>query len=196
MKPLVLKIDVFPDVYPPAEDTFLLLDSIDIRPGDRVIEVGTGTGYVALHLCQGIEHVIAVDSQHAAVRNAMANARKNSLDHRLTVIQSDLLTAINPKEKFSVIAFNPPYLPKEDSGTSLDHALIGGEDGIEATERFIRHAVEYLLPEGRMYIVVSSLADIATITQVMESCSLETDVVGERLLFYEKLQILRGTLRK
>ena len=196
MKPQILKIDVFSSVYPPAEDTFLLLDSIDIRPGDRVIEVGTGTGYVALHLCQIVDNVIAVDSQHAAVRNTIANARNNALDHKLTVVQSDLLTALNPKEKFSVIAFNPPYLPEEDSGTTLDHALIGGEQGTEATERFIRHAVEYLQPEGRLYIVVSSLADVIAIEEVMKSCSFVTEIVGETPLFYEKIQILRGTLKK
>ncbi|MHA1905993.1 MAG: HemK2/MTQ2 family protein methyltransferase [Candidatus Thorarchaeota archaeon] len=196
MKHPILKIDIFPGVYPPAEDTFLLLDSIDTKPGDIAIEVGSGSGYVALHLCQTVNRVIAIDSSHAAVRNTIANVRKNSLEHKVTVIQSDLLTAINPREKFSIIAFNPPYLPKEDSGTSLDHALIGGEIGIEVTERFVRHAVGYLQPEGRMYIVTSTLADIETIEHVMNSCSLATEVVGETPLFYEKLQILRGTLKK
>jgi release factor glutamine methyltransferase len=196
LKESILKIEVFPEVYPPAEDTFLLLDSIDTRPGDYAVEVGSGSGYVALHLCQTVDRVIAIDSQHAAVKNTISNARKNSLEHKLNVIQSDLLTAINPMEKFSIIAFNPPYLPKEDSGTSLDHALIGGKIGIEATERFIRHAIEYLQPGGRLYIVVSSLADTETIVQLMNSCSLYTEVVGETPLFYEKLQILRGTLKK
>ncbi len=196
MKENVLKIDVFPEVYPPAEDTFLLLDSIDTWPEDYAVEVGTGTGYVALHLCQSVDRVIAIDSQYAAVRNTMSNARNNSLEHKVSVIQSDLLTAIDPREKFSIIAFNPPYLPKEDSGTSLDHALIGGEIGIETTERFIRNAVEYLQPEGRIYIVVSSLENIEKIKQTMSFCSLVTDVVGETPLFYEKLQILRGTFKK
>ena len=71
-----------------------------------------------------------------------------------------------------------------------------GENGIEATERFIRHAVNYLLPDGRLYIVASSLADILAIEKVMKSCYLVTEVVGETPLFYEKLQILRGTLKK
>ncbi|MCK5150503.1 MAG: tRNA (adenine(22)-N(1))-methyltransferase TrmK [Candidatus Thorarchaeota archaeon] len=191
----ILKIDVFPDVYPPAEDTFLLLDSIDTKPSDRALEVGSGTGYVALHLCQAVSQVIAIDISFAAVRNTIANVRTNSLQNKCTVIQSEMLTGLSPREKFSIIAFNPPYLPAEEGGTSLDHALIGGEVGIELTERFIRQAVEYLQPEGRLYVVVSSLADVETIERVMNSCSLSTEIVGETPLFFEKLQIMRGVLK-
>ncbi len=196
MKRSILKIDVFPDVYPPAEDTFLLLDSIDTKPSDRALEVGSGSGYVALHLCQTVSQVIAIDISLAAVRNTIANVRTNALQNKCIVIQSELFTGLSPWEKFSIIAFNPPYLPKEEGGTSLDHALIGGEVGIELTERFIRQAVEYLQPEGRLYVVVSSLADVETIVRVMNCCSLSTEVVGETPLFFEKLQILRGVLTK
>ena len=191
----ILNIDVFPDVYPPAEDTFLLLDSIDTKPSDRALEVGSGTGYVALHLCQVVSQVIAIDISFDAVRNTIANVRTNALQNKCTVIQSELLTGLSPGEKFSIIAFNPPYLPEEEGGTSLDHALIGGEVGNELTERFIRQAVEYLLPKGRLYVVVSSLADVESIERVMNSCSLSTDIVGETPLFFEKLQILRGVLK-
>lgn len=58
-----------------------------IRPGDRVLELGTGFGYFAVHACRlGASHVIAVEPNDA-VAHARAVAEANGCADRITFVQ-------------------------------------------------------------------------------------------------------------
>jgi release factor glutamine methyltransferase len=188
------EITVFSGVYPPSEDTYLLLDSLDIRKEDTFLEVGCGTGVISVSVAGQIERVVCLDSSFDAVRNTKENLRRNNISHRCHVIEADLLSALSPSVKFSLIVFNPPYLPQDETHTDLDQALVGGETGTETTQRFIRQAVEHLLKNGRVYVVVSSLANIDSIQQTMIDSGLSVGIVSEASLFFEKIQVLRGVL--
>ena len=187
-------ITVFSSVYPPSEDTYLLLDAIEFRPDDLFLEVGCGAGLITLAAAKRTRSVVGIDSSLEAVQNTLENLRRNDLYHNYHIIESDLLGAIAPAVKFSLIVFNPPYLPQDDEHTDLDHSLVGGQMGTELTKRFIRQAVEHLESEGRMFVVVSSLADIDSIRKTMIECGLEVELVSEKPLFFEKIQVLRGIL--
>jgi len=186
-------ITVFSSVYPPSEDTYLLLDTVEIRPDDAFLEVGCGAGLITLAAAKKTRSVVSVDVSLEAVRNTLENLKRNDLYNTCHVIESDLLSAIAPSVKFSLIIFNPPYLPQDDECTDLDHALIGGQAGTELTQRFVRQAVGHLVSKGRLFVVVSNLADIDSIQQTMNECGLVVDVVSEKSLFFEKIQVLKGT---
>ena len=186
---------VFPDVYPPSGDTYLLMDSIDVTPDDDFLEVGCGAGLVTLKGAESARSVVSVDISLDAVRNTRENLRRRGLDMKCEVFQTDLLTPFNSSSMFSIVVFNPPYLPEDDMSTGLDYALIGGETGAEVTQRFIPQAVNHLIEGGRLYVVVSTLADRDAIQRTMEEYGLDVEMVSEQQMFFEKIQVLRGTLR-
>ena len=187
-------LTVFSGVYPPSEDTYLLLDAIDIKPDDVFLEVGCGAGLITVNAAERTRSVIGIDSSLEAVRNTVENLRRKDLHNNCHVIESDLLGALAPTIKFSLIVFNPPYLPQDDEQTDLDHALVGGKTGTELTQRFVRQAAGHLTSKGRMFLVASSLSDIDSIQDAMIECGLSVDVVSEKSLFFEKIQVLRGIL--
>ena len=187
-------ITVFPGVYPPSEDTYLLLDTLDIRQDDKFLEVGCGAGLITLTAAKTTRSIVSVDSSFEAVRNTLENLKRNSLYNDCHVIESDLLGALAPSAKFSLIVFNPPYLPLDDEHTDLDHALIGGQAGTELTQRFVRQAANHVLRGGRIFVVVSNLADIEAIRETMTECGFMIEMISERSLFFEKIQVLRGIL--
>ena len=187
------KIKVDKGVYPPAEDTYLLLDAMELDRDDSFLEIGSGSGLISIVAAEVARRVVAIDLSLDAVRNTAWNMKSNSADSRSSVIQSDLLNALGNDARFSAIAFNPPYLPENGFVTDMDHALVGGITGVELTEKFILQAIQHLEKNGRIYIVVSSLADIERVSDFMKSQGLQvTDKAGTRL-FFESIRILQGT---
>lgn len=193
MKANDLKFEVDDSVYPPAEDTYLLLDAIELESADSFLEVGCGAGLISMAAAEVAKSVVATDISLNAVRNTIRNMKLNSVDERSCVIQSDLLGALAHDARYSAIAFNPPYLPEDDSVTEMDHAFVGGSSGVELTERFILQAIPHLERNGRIYIVVSSLADIERISDFMESKGLQVKVIAEETLFFESIRVLQGS---
>jgi len=146
------------DVYEPAADTELLVKSIRLREGERVLEIGTGTGVVAIHCAKHGCRVTATDVVTEALELARENANQNTVEVDLR--EGDMFDPV--QGRFDVIIFNPPYLPTapEDlTDSPLDKALDGGPDGTLVTIRFLEQLREYLADEGRAYIVVSSLQE-------------------------------------
>ena len=188
------RIIVYPDVYPPSEDTYLLLDALEIKSDDVFLEIGCGAGLITMTVSKKSRSVVSVDSSFDAVHNTVENLRSNNLYYNCHVFEADLLSAITPSAKFSLIVFNPPYLPQDDDHTDLDHALIGGLKGTELTQRFIRQAVEHLVIGGRVFVVVSNLTDIDLIRETMRECGLSVETVSEASMFFEKIQVLKGVL--
>ncbi|MFW9943604.1 MAG: HemK2/MTQ2 family protein methyltransferase [Candidatus Sifarchaeia archaeon] len=182
------------EVYPPSEDTYLLLDAIEIGPSDTFLEIGCGSGLLSVAAARIAQKVVATDISLRAMRNTQENLVRNALDHRCSVIQSDLLSALDPKSKFSVIAFNPPYLPKDEHTTDMDRVLVGGKVGVEITERFLREVRGYLQSQGSVYVVASSLADVERVEAAMLKNGLRVKRQATKKLFFETLQVLRGTL--
>lgn len=85
-----------------------------MKPSDRTLDLGTGTGLLAICLAKLGRSVVATDISVAALRTASSNARRNGV--RIECRHSDLLSAIDGR--FDWIAFNPPYSFRSDSLTS------------------------------------------------------------------------------
>ena len=171
-----IKIKVFDGVYKPAEDSYLLIESIDAKDCKKALDMGCGTGIVALHLAKFCS-VVAVDVNEKAVENTIYNARLNGIE--LKVVKSNLFS--NIYEKFDIIAFNPPYLPTKGEDIAWD----GGKHGIEVLKKFFKSAWRYLNENGRIYFIASSLSGIDRLIKkfpVYEFKKLE-----ERAFFFEKI---------
>ncbi|MCI5973427.1 MAG: methyltransferase [Candidatus Methanomethylophilus alvus] len=172
-----------PEVYPPSEDSIFLTESLDIRIGEKVLEIGTGSGIVSIQCALNGADVVCGDINPRAVALARRNAAANGVD--IDVRETDVYS--NIEGRFDTIVFNLPYLPVEDEG-ELAKAWSGGPDGLGPLPRLLEGAPEHLLPDGRVVVVVSSLMDRAGLDKTLEGY--EVKVLGELPLFFERLQVL------
>ena len=105
---------VTPDVLIPRPETEHLIEAslTRLRPGDKVLDVGTGSGAIAITIALETKaKVYATDISTAALHVAAENARK--LHPTVAFIPADLLSCI-ADATFDLIASNPPYVPKTD----------------------------------------------------------------------------------
>lgn len=179
-----LNISEHREVYPPSEDSILFIESLDIRKGEKVLEVGCGSGVVSIHCALNGADVKCGDINPHAVELARKNAEQNGivLDVRETTTYSAF------PEKFDTILFNLPYLPVEEEG-ELAKAWSGGSDGMGPLPKLLEHAPEHLEHGGRVVVVVSSLMDQDRLREVLGDRPVK--VLGELPLFFEKLQVLQ-----
>ncbi len=164
-----LPLRVTRDTLIPRPETELLVEAVlqwcarrtDIA-SPRILDVGTGTGAIALALAQRLPsaHVIACDLSPAALDVARENAACLHLASRVDFVLSDLLDALahelRTNTRFDVIVSNPPYVPAGDATEMQpevrDHephtALFAGEDGLDIYRRLIPAAQDALRPGG------------------------------------------------
>lgn len=178
-----MKIRTHPEVYEPREDTYFLLDHIKGIRVDKALEVGVGTGIIALTLAKTCKEVHGIDINPKAIEIARENARVNNIKNVKFWI-SDLF--INVEEKYDLIVFNPPYLPGEPKN-ELERSWSGGNGGREVIDKFLKEVRSYLRPNGKFLILVSSLNKP---TELAKKYKLK--VVKQEKLFFEELVILEG----
>lgn len=116
MLPTRPDITVSPGVYPPSEDSDLLLLSMTVKPGECVLDMGAGSGILAIEAARAGGVVTAADISQAAVECTRENARNNGVE--VKVVRSDLFSHPDLAGRFDVILFNPPYLPTEEWSTA------------------------------------------------------------------------------
>lgn len=182
-----------PKVYEPAEDSFLLADNLIVNEGDQVLDVGTGVGIMSVVASEKAIRVVAVDVNPQALEITKENAGINNCQG-IETLGSDLFTDINPKERFDLIIFNPPYLPVMDGGL-LGRSWSGGVGGREVIKRFLAAAGGFLKPGGIFQIVISSVNDLEVIGQEFWRNNLVLDIVAEKKIFFETLYVLKGSLQ-
>lgn len=183
-------------VYPPGEDSWLLLDSVRVAPGLRVLEIGAGTGIVAVAAARAGARVVATDVN----RFALSELRKVALRDRLAVevVRTDLARGL---ARFDRVYANPPYLPtrsrERDADRWTNAALDGGRDGCRVTARIVRELPQLLRPGGSAYLVVSSRQSTARLAEIRDGWRARGGSVGEvvrRQLEGERLAVWRFAL--
>ncbi len=181
-----LKIDVMEGVYNPAEDSYLLIKSIVATRGEEALDMGCGSGIVALHLAKNGCRVTAADINSTAVENTRKNAEMNNFE--IECLESDLFSRI--EGKFDLIAFNPPYLPTSGEDIAWD----GGRGGMEIIERFLEDAWKYLKKEGRIYMIVSSLTSMEKLMDKFGG-KYSFYKISEERYFFESLMVYEISLK-
>ncbi len=178
-----IAVNCLESVYCPSDDTFLLIDALEVMPGDRALEIGCGSGLVSLHLAKAGAEVTAVDVNYEAAICAKAAAGLNDL--RLKVIRSDLFQ--NVHGCFDLIVFNPPYLRGEGTDVS-DLAWAGGRTGTETLGRFLEQAPEHLNLGGRIVVIVSSDMEKVPLKEILDPFLVRE--LRAQHLFFEELRVL------
>ena len=154
-----LPFRVSPDVLIPRPETEHLVEKVlELAvhfPVPRIVDVGSGSGAIAVALAHKLPHaqIIAVDLSAAALAIARENAKRNGV--ALRFLEGNLLAPV-AEERFEFIVSNPPYVPTADreslSVEVRDYepalALFAGENGLEVYQRLIPAAFDALIPGG------------------------------------------------
>lgn len=176
------------DVYPPSEDSELLIDALDVRRGERVLEIGCGSGVVSIHCALAGAEVVCGDVNPRAVALTRMNAAANGAV--LEAVETDVYS--NVEGRFDLVLFNLPYLPVEE-GEGLARAWSGGPDGLGPLPRLLDGAPKHLLPGGRVVVVTSSLMDRKGLWEILAPYSVRT--LAKLPMFFERLSVLEISFR-
>lgn len=176
------------NVYPPSEDSELLIDALDVRRGERVLEIGCGSGVVSIHCALAGAEVVCGDVNPRAVALTRMNAAANGAV--LEAVETDVYS--NVEGRFDLILFNLPYLPVEE-GEGLARAWSGGPDGLGPLPRLLDGAPKHLLPGGRVVVVTSSLMDRKGLREILAPYSVRT--LAKLPMFFERLSVLEISFR-
>ncbi len=168
-----LDLEVTPDVLIPRPETELLVEAVLRWAGEQggellVVDVGTGTGAIALALASRLPQatVWALDVSGAVRGVVERNGRRTGLAGRVRFAESDLLgvfaAEIAAGLRFDAIVSNPPYVPLADAATLAAEvrgfephlALFGGNDGLAVYRRLIPQAWIALRPGGLLTLEI------------------------------------------
>jgi release factor glutamine methyltransferase len=168
-----------PGVYQAQGDTALLVESIEreqLAPGSRVLDIGTGSGALAVAAaCHGAS-VTAVDVSRWALATALCNGLLHG--RLIDVRHGDLLAPVRG-DLFDMIVSNPPYVPAAArSARGAARAWDAGPDGRDFIERICRQAPTVLAPGGVLLLVQSSLSNVPKTYSLLRKRGLRPDIVA------------------
>jgi release factor glutamine methyltransferase len=150
-----------------VEQCLLILSENSLRGIPSVLEIGTGSGAIAIALAKEVKNIflVATDISRDALVLAKENAESAGVQHQIEFVNGDLFDPLCPskgRKPFDLILSNPPYivgpevesLAKEVRDYEPTIALDGGEDGLEFYRRIITGAPFYLREGGWLLLEI------------------------------------------
>ncbi len=209
----------FENIYPPSEDTYLIIDyfkrklskthfdGINLSKIKNVLDLGTGTGIIAIFLqlailqkINFIANIVASDILGEAIICAKKNEALNKIQKKIRFIRSDIFNSFpeNLRNAFNIMIFNPPYLPSShlinnDNRKNIDLSWDGGFTGFEVLLNFLKKAKDYLNLENQYYIyfVSSSRTNLTILYKQIENLGFKNEIVDRKHVFFEDLVLNR-----
>ena len=162
------ELSVFPTVFHPryfGSSGILahFVSSLNLRQ-TLFLDVGCGSGIVAMCAARAGARVTAVDINPEAVRCTLANAERHalSIDARTSDLFSSLCDA-----RFDIIAWNPPFLPGTPAG--LAEAAFYGGPRFDVIRRFVDTVGNHMNRGAAVYTILSADIDIAAIEEMFRN---------------------------
>jgi release factor glutamine methyltransferase len=180
-KPLVVPSDV-----PPVTDMSHLLGEAvlaEVQEGERVLDVGTGSGVNAILAASSGAFVSAVDIDPYAVDVARQNVERSGLAHRIEVHCSDVFSEV--VGRFDLIVYSPPFrwFARSDMFESIRL-----DENYRAVMMFFRNARRHLTGSGRMLIFLGSSGDVAGLKQLADEGSFRTEPAAQEGLIKDGIR--------
>ncbi|MEV0168152.1 methyltransferase [Nonomuraea fuscirosea] len=168
-------IVVPPGVQPITGMSHLLGEAVlaEVKEGDRVLDMGTGSGVNAVLAASKAAEVLAVDVDPRAVEAARRNAERNGVQVEVRV--SDVFSAV--EGVFDLIVFDPPFRwfaprdPFEAATTDEDY---------RAMTAFFRDVRGHLAPDGRMLVFFGTSGDLEHLRSLARAAGFGAEVVAHR----------------
>lgn len=189
------EIDTCETVYVPAEDSFLLAENLAIKSGDSVLEIGTGTGIVAMYASKITDKITVTDINFDAVELARRNFKKNGIEN-IEILFGNLFEPVKNR-KFDVILFNTPYLPTENGEVledNLNYAFDGGLNGRKVIDKFLNEVKNHLNDRGTVQLVQSSLSGNEETLKKLDELGFISEIAASEHYFFEDITLINSYL--
>lgn len=192
-------LDIDEDIYFPAEDTFALIDIIQIEDNHKcVLEIGSGSGIISVVLAKKYPkvHFIITDISYNAVKTIENNIRLNNIGNLVDLICMDKLEASKHLHP-DIIIWNPPYLPVDEDSDNLEAIeklmLIGGNKGFEQAYDLIQSLISQKY-QVILYTIFSSVGIEASTFKQFQNEGINVEICEEVNLFFEKLYLVKVSI--
>lgn len=177
-----LTLVVLPNVYPTSEVSELVAECLEEAhfgaTGARVLDYGTGTGFLALCAAQRGAAVVATDINPAAVACARLNAARYNLSATIDVRLGRELESISSDERFDVVVGGLPW-DDADVSDMLDRAMY--DSGFRMRDALLSNARRLLTPNGRILLTYAAFAERRN-PLANNAYGLTVEIVRERVI--------------
>lgn len=179
----------------------VLLDAIDFRAGERVLDVFAGSGAFGIVAALRGGHVITIDKSAKAVECARRNAERNGVAETVEARCGDFSSlsrdtlGVASTERFDLVIANPPLLPGAPE-SFLEGALFDPE--LRATTTFIEALPSLLAPGGRAYLLTSDVFERfgLKVETLCAAWGMVADLADERDFGYESYRVHKITVER
>jgi len=217
----IINVD-YENVYAPSEDSFLIIDyfkdcytrdffdRMDMKKIKNVLDMGTGTGILAIFLQMlKAQHplfnpmIYASDIIEEALECAKNNEIFNNFNENISFIRSNLFESFpkSLKNAFNLILFNPPYLPsselveQNERKAPIDHSWDGGKGGYEVFSRFLEDVKDFMDHDDCViYYISSSRVDLDNLSKLIDKNGFSGQVLNRKHAFFEDIILNKLTL--
>ena len=183
------------NVYIPAEDSYLLAENLLIKEGQSVLEIGTGSGIVAMYASRLTDNITVTDINFDACELARKNFKANGIEN-IEILFGNLFEPVENR-KFDVILFNTPYLPTEEDeviDSNLNYAFDGGLNGRKVIDLFLNEVKNHLNDGGIVQLIQSSFSDNDETLNMLDELGFIAEIAKKEHYFFEDIVLINAYL--
>ena len=186
-------IDTDDNVYVPAEDSYLLAENLQIKEGQSVLEIGTGSGIVAMYASRLTDKITVTDINFDACELARKNFRQNNIEN-IEILWGNMFEVVENR-KFDVILFNTPYLPTEEDevlDNTINYAFDGGLNGRKVIDLFLNEVKNHLNDGGIVQMIQSSLSGNDETLSKFDEMGFIAEIAETEHFFFEDITLINA----
>ena len=186
-------INTHDNVYIPAEDSYLLAENLEIKPDQSVLEIGTGSGIVAMYASRLSDSITVTDINFDACELARKNFEANDIEG-IEILFGNLFEPVKNR-KFDVILFNTPYLPTEEGEVlddTINYAFDGGLNGRKVIDLFLDELGNHLNDGGIVQMIQSSLSGNDETLQKFDEMGFIAEIKASEHFFFVVITLINA----
>ena len=186
-------INIDDNVYIPAEDSYLLAENLQIKKGQSVLEIGTGSGIIAMYASRLTDNITVTDINFDACELARKNFEANNIE-TIEILFGNLFEPVKNR-KFDVILFNTPYLPTEEDEVlddTINYAFDGGLNGRKVIDLFLNEVGNHLNDNGIVQIIQSSLSGNEETLEKLDQLGFVSEIAAKEHFFFEDITLINA----